>query len=163
MRDNLPYLHANLDDQRMENPAGWVSVHIGPKGFKTEATASGHNLIIDEPKNVGGTEEGPTPYEYLLTALGSCTVMTLRVYADRKGWPLESASIYLRSGKSHEKDCEDCETQKVGIGHVDRRIEMHGPLTDEQRTRLRQIADRCPVKQSMEAGLTVTDVDALTS
>jgi putative redox protein len=147
----------------MENLSGWVSVHIGPKGFKTEATASGHTLIIDEPKNVGGTELGPTPYEYLLAALGSCTVMTLRVYADRKGWPLEGASVHLRSGgRSHEADCEKCETESVGIMRIERRIELTGPLTDEQRTRILQIADRCPVKQTIERGIRVDNVPATT-
>jgi putative redox protein len=145
----------------MTHANGWVSVTVGPKGFRTESKTGNHTLVIDEPANVGGTDAGPTPYEFLLTALGSCTVMTLRVYADRKGWPLESASVHLRSGHSHEQDCEDCATKKVGIGHVDRRIELDGPLTDEQRTRLLQIADRCPVKQTLENCIHIDNVDSL--
>jgi putative redox protein len=102
---------------------------------------------------------GPTPYEYLLTAIGSCTVMTLRVYADRKGWPLEGATVQLRSGRSHKRDCEDCETKKVGIGVIERKIDLAGPITDEQRVRLLQIADRCPVKQTLEKGITIETIE----
>jgi putative redox protein len=117
-------------------------------------------MHVDEPIPLGGTDLGPTPYEYLLTALGSCTVMTLRIYADRKQWPLESATVHLRSGRSHERDCEDCEKEKVGIGLIDRKIELTGPLTEEQKTRLLEIADRCPVKQTVERGIRVTTVAA---
>jgi putative redox protein len=112
-------------------------------------------MIADEPVNVGGTDRGPTPYEFLLAALGSCTAMTLRVYADRKGWPLEAAVVHLRSKRSHEQDCEDCATKKVDIGRIERRLELEGPLTEEQRTRLTEIADRCPVKQTLERGIIV--------
>jgi putative redox protein len=140
----------------------WVTVTVGPHGFRSEASAGRHNLVIDEPVAVGGTDEGPTPYEYLLTALGSCTAMTLRVYADRKGWPLESATVQLRSGNSHEKDCEECATKKVGIAHIERRVLITGHLTDEQRTRLLEIADRCPVKQTIERGIQVDNVPLTT-
>jgi putative redox protein len=149
----------------MENPeaqkgtttdaAGWVSARIGATGFHTQVQARSHTLQVDEPVDIGGTDKGPTPYDYLLTAMGGCMVMTLRLYADRKGWPLESATVHLRSGRSHEKDCEDCVKQKVGIGVIDRRIELSGPLTEEQQTRLLEIADRCPVKQTLERGITV--------
>jgi putative redox protein len=117
-------------------------------------------LIVDEPVAEGGTDLGPTPYECLLSALGACTVMTLRLYADRKKWPLESVTVHMRSGRSHEKDCEDCETKKVGIGQIQRRLELEGTLTAEQRTRLIEIADRCPVKQTLERGIRVEAVDS---
>ena len=136
----------------------WVTATIGPKGFRTDVQAGTYAIIVDEPAAVGGTEMGPTPYEYLLTALGSCTVMTLRIYSDRKGWPLEGATVSLRSGQSHERDCEDCETKKVGIGVIERKVELTGPITDEQRVRLLQIADRCPVKQTLERGLRIETV-----
>ena len=112
-------------------------------------------MIADEPIDAGGSERGPTPYEFLLAALGSCTVMTLRIYADRKGWPLEAAVVHLRSTRSHEKDCEDCATTNVDIGRIERRLEFEGPLSDEQRSRLAEIADRCPVKQTLERGIVV--------
>lgn len=112
-------------------------------------------MIADEPVHVGGADRGPSPYEFLLAALGSCTVMTLRIYADRKKWPLESAVVHLRSMRSHEKDCEDCTTTDVDIGRIERRLELDGPLTEEQRSRLAEIADRCPVKQTLSRGIIV--------
>ena len=142
-----------------EDAAGWVTARIGRSGFRTDATARTHSLIVDEPVTVRGSDLGPTPYEFLLTALGACTAMTLRLYADRKKWPLESVTVQLRSGQSHEKDCEECPTKKVGIGTIQRRLELQGALTDEQRTRLREIADRCPVKQTLERGILVEAVD----
>lgn len=112
-------------------------------------------MEADEPVPLGGTDRGPTPYEYLLSALGSCMAMTLRMYADRKAWPLEGVEIRLRTARAHEKDCEQCETEKVGITEIERQIEFSGPLTEEQRGRLLQIADRCPVKQTLERGIRV--------
>jgi uncharacterized OsmC-like protein len=143
-----------------EDAAGWVTSRIGRTGFRTDVTARTHSLIVDEPVAEGGTDLGPTPYECLLSALGACTVMTLRLYADRKKWPLESVTVHMRSGRSHEKDCEDCETKKVGIGQIQRRLELEGTLTAEQRTRLIEIADRCPVKQTLERGIRVEAVDS---
>jgi putative redox protein len=136
----------------------WVTATIGPKGFRTDVQAGAHAIVVDEPTALGGTDMGPTPYDYMLAALGSCTVMTLRIYANRKGWPLEGATVQLRSGRSHEKDCEDCETKPVGLGVIERKIELDGPLTDEQRVRLLQIADRCPVKQTLEKGIRIETV-----
>jgi putative redox protein len=81
--------------------------------------------------------------------------ITLRMYADRKKWPLEGVVVQLRTARSHERDCEDCETKKVGVGRIERRVDLVGPLSDEQRRRLMDIADRCPVKQSLERGIQV--------
>jgi putative redox protein len=155
MTDAHPAIASNA---QLEDAGRWVTAHIGPKGFRTDVQAGSHAMVVDEPVPLGGTELGPTPYEYLLTALGSCMVMTLRVYADRKAWPLEGATVQLRSGQSHERDCEKCETEKVGIGVIQRKIDLAGPLTDEQRVRLLQIADRCPVKQTLERGIRVETV-----
>jgi len=146
-----------------EDAARWVTATIGQRGFRTDVSAGRHALVVDEPVSVGGTDAGPTPYEFLLSALAGCTLMTLRMYADRKGWPLEGAKIQLRSGRSHELDCEKCETEKVGIGHIQRRLELTGPITDEQRVRLLSIADRCPIKQTLERGIHVEDVDPVTA
>ena len=143
-----------------EDSAGWVTSRIGRTGFRTDVTARTHSLIVDEPVTVGGTDLGPTPYECLLSALGACTAMTLRLYADRKKWPLEGVTVHLRSGRSHEKDCEDCATKKVGIGQIQRRMELEGALSDEQRSRLIEIADRCPVKQTLAQGIQVVTVDS---
>jgi len=136
---------------------GWVVIRIGASGFRTELEMRSHGLIADEPVTSGGTDRGPTPYEYLLSALGSCMAMTLRIYADRKAWPLEGVVIRLRSARSHQKDCENCEKTPVGIARIERGLELLGPLTEEQRTRLLQIADRCPVKQTLEGGLQIVN------
>ena len=148
----------STQSETVDKDAGsWVSARVGASGFRVELQARGHALAADEPAGLGGTDAGPTPYELLLGALSSCTVMTLRMYASRKRWPLESAVVQLRSAHSHEVDCEHCETEPVGIGRIERRIELAGPLTDEQKTRLLQIADRCPVKQTLERGMKIVD------
>jgi putative redox protein len=134
---------------------GWVTAHTGGAGYRTEVGVRGHAFVADEPASVGGADTGPTPYDYLLGALGACTAMTLRMYANRKGWPLEAATVRLRDARSHAADCENCEKQAVGIRRIERQIELKGPLTDEQRERLVAIADRCPIKQTLERGLRV--------
>ncbi len=136
----------------------WVTATIGLSGFRTDVSARTHAIVADEPVAAGGSDIGPTPYEFLLTALATCTVMTLRMYADRKQWPLASASVGLRSSHSHEKDCEECSTKKVDIGRIERRVDLGGPITDEQRVRLMEIADRCPVKQTLARGISIVDV-----
>lgn len=136
----------------------WISAEVGPSGYRTELRARGHTFTADEPMSVGGTDAGPTPYELLLGALTGCTAMTLRMYADRKGYPLEGVVVQMRSARTHEQDCENCATQTVGINRVERRIELTGALTDEQRDRLLQIADRCPVKQTLERGFKIETV-----
>ena len=136
---------------------GWVVTRVGPSGFRAEIEARTHGLVADEPTPLGGTDRGPTPYEYLLSALGSCMAMTLRMYADRKGWPLEGVEIRLRTARAHEKDCENCETAKVGITEIEREMDLSGALTGDQRERLLQIADRCPVKQTLERGIRVVN------
>ncbi|HEX2205014.1 MAG TPA: OsmC family protein [Longimicrobium sp.] len=127
-------------------------------GYRTEVRAGGHTLVADEPASVGGTEQGPTPYDFLLGALGACTAMTARMYAGRKGWPLENVTVRLRQGHSYAQDCADCATQSVAIPMIDREIDFEGPLTDEQRERLYTIAERCPVGQTMAAGIHVRTV-----
>ena len=136
----------------------WITASVGPSGFRTEITAGPHRFVADEPVPLGGTGTGPTPYELLLGALGSCMAMTLRMYADRKRWPLRGVRIHLRTERAHEKDCESCETEEVGLPRIARRIELDGPLNDEQRERLHYIADRCPVKQTLQRGLVVETV-----
>jgi uncharacterized OsmC-like protein len=144
-------------DPTTEDGGRWVIARAGPSGFRTELEARTHGLIADEPESLGGTNRGPTPYEYLLSALGGCMAMTLRMYADRKAWPLEGVEVRLRTARSHEKDCEDCEKNEVGITNIERTIELTGTLTGEQRKRLFEIADRCPVKQTLERGIKVVD------
>jgi putative redox protein len=133
----------------------WVTARAGAAGYRTEVRVRSHALVADEPESVGGGDAGPTPYEYLLGALGGCMAMTLRMYADRKGWPLEGAEVRLRTAPSHLRDCEQCEREDVGVTRIERQVELAGPLTEEQRRRLMQIADRCPVKQTLERGLRI--------
>jgi putative redox protein len=136
----------------------WITARTGAAGYRTEVTSGAHTFVADEPAAVGGTDEGPTPYDLLLGALGACTAMTLRFYANRKSWPLESVTVRLRTARSHAADCADCEAKPVGVRRLERQIELGGPLTDEQRQRLLAIADRCPVKQTLEAGIRIERV-----
>ena len=133
----------------------WVRARVGAVGFRVEVNARSHHLVADEPRSLSGTDAGPTPYELLLAALAGCTAMTMRMYADRKGWPLHAAIVWLRQARAHAPDCENCATEKVGMGTIERRVELDGPLSDEQRVRLLEIADRCPVKQTLERGVSV--------
>ncbi len=117
--------------------------------LRTEVKANGYTLVADEPAALGGTDAGPTPYDYLLTALGSCTAMTVRMYADRKEWPLESVTVRVEHGRIHAKDCEECETNSGRIDHIELELDLEGPLDAGQRERLREIADKCPVKRTL--------------
>ena len=141
------------DGEGRVDGGAWVTSRIGGTPYRTDVSARGFGFSADEPLALGGTDAGPTPYEYLLGALGGCTAITLRMYADRKGWPLEGVDVSLRTARSHEPDCEECERSAVGITRLERRIDLHGPLDDDQRRRLMLIADRCPVKQTMERGI----------
>jgi putative redox protein len=133
----------------------WVSARIGAHGYRVDVEAGGHTFVIDEPLSVGGTNQGATPYDYLLGALSGCMAITLRMYADRKGWPLESVRIQLRTTRGHAADCENCESESVGLATIERRVELSGPLSDDQRARLLHIAGRCPVKQTLERGIRI--------
>jgi putative redox protein len=137
-----------------------VIVRGGERGFATRIIARGHELIADEPLDVGGTELGPTPYDFLLAALGSCTVMTLRIYADRRGWPLEGVTVRLWQSRVYEKDCEECDVESVGIDQVELEIDLSGPLTEEQQEGLLRVADRCPVGQTLARGVRIVQARA---
>ncbi len=132
-----------------------VVTKTGNDGYRTEIAASGHSLVADEPISLGGSNTGPNPYDYLVAGLGACTGMTLRMYADRKGWPLESVITALEHKKIHADACEDCETKGGKLDEISREIEIRGPLDDEQRKRLLEIADRCPVHRTLHAEIKV--------
>ena len=132
-----------------------VHVQTGSHGYLTEIAAGHHSLVADEPPAVGGTNLGPTPYDYLLAALGACTSMTLRMYADRKAWPLEAVGVHLNHQKVHARDCRECESEQGYIDHIERLLELAGPLDDAQKQRLLQIADRCPVHRTLHGEIVV--------
>jgi len=132
-----------------------VSATTGQDGYVTEILARGHALVADEPAAVGGSDLGPTPYDLLAAALGACTTMTLRMYAARKDWPLEEATVRLRHRKIHARDEEACEHRDARLDALEREITLEGPLDDEQRIRLMQIADRCPVHRTLSAGVVI--------
>ena len=134
---------------------GVVARNAGP-GFATTLSAGAHTLVVDEPAGVGGDDTGATPYDLLLGAVGACTAITVRMYARRKGWPLEDVIVRVRSGgRSHAADCAECVDKRVGPPTIESDLELVGPLTDEQRTRLHYIAGRCPVKQALRGGMDV--------
>lgn len=133
----------------------WIVADIGPRGYRVQHQARQHTFFSDEPEALGGTDTGPTPYEHLLAALGGCVAITLRMYADRKGWPLEGVRVRLRPAPPHVPDCEACETTDVGPTRIERELHLLGDLSEEQRARLTLIADRCPVKQVLARGVQV--------
>lgn len=124
--------------------------------FLTEIKAGKHHLVADEPKSVGGTDLGPSPYDYLSTALAACTTMTLQMYAQRKGWDLQEAKVHLNHNKDYIQDCEDCEKSSSKIDHFERELELIGDLSQEQKSRLLEIADKCPVHRTLHSEVKVS-------
>jgi putative redox protein len=108
-----------------------------------------HRLIADEPLDGGGADAGPNPYELLLSALGACTAITVRLYAQRKGWPLERVEVALHHERIHAEDCANCETQDGYLDQITKDLTFFGPLDAEQRLRLAEIAERCPVQRTL--------------
>ncbi|MDX1495888.1 MAG: OsmC family protein, partial [Longimicrobiales bacterium] len=128
----------------------------GSGTFHTDIAIRDHYLVADEPESVGGEDAGPTPYDLLVAGLGACTSMTLQMYAGRKEWPLEEARVRLKHRKVHAQDCQDCEEDgDRRLDVVEREVELIGELDDEQRARLMEIADRCPVHRTLNAGVRV--------
>ena len=132
-----------------------VVVYGSTSGFAQEITVGSHRLQADEPIAVGGTDTGPGPYDLLLAALGSCTSMTLSLYARRKQWPLEAVQVRLRHSRVHAVDCENCETEIGMIDQIDLDIELVGPLIENQRARLLDIAAKCPVHRTLTAEIAI--------
>ena len=129
---------------------GHVKVDERNKHFARDVQTDNHVWIADEPVSAGGHDLGPDPYEHLLAALGACTSMTLRMYANRKNLALDDIEVQLNHQRSHAEDCEDCESKSKFVDVIERNITLKGDLTDAQRKRLMEIADRCPVHLTME-------------
>jgi uncharacterized OsmC-like protein len=138
-----------------ENPAADVIVTGSAAGFAQQIVAGSHRFLADEPEAVGGTETGPSPYDLLLGALGSCTSMTVAMYARRKGWPLQQVTVRLRHFKIYASDCAECETKEGKIDRIERDIQFDGALTTEQHSRLLEIANRCPVHRTLTSEIDI--------
>lgn len=134
---------------------GVVTVRGGPDRLVQEITAGAHHLTSDEPASAGGTDIGATPYDLLLAALGSCTSMTVGMYARRKQWPLQGVTVRLRHSRVHAQDCADCEGQEARLTVIERDIELEGPLDQDQRARLLEIAGRCPVHLTLTSRIDI--------
>lgn len=153
------YLPAVADDVA-SSAVGVVVAETGAGGLVHQVVAGRHRLLMDEPTSVGGLDAGPNPYELLAAALGGCTSMTMRMYAERKKIPLERAEVEVRHGKTHREDCEASLTSTTPtIDRWERRIHLTGDLTADQRAALRRIADRCPVHLTLErASVVITEL-----
>ena len=127
-------------------------VRGGAIGFVQEIVVGPHRLVADEPITVGGTDTGPNPYDILLASLGSCTSMTVALYARRKQWPLESVTVRLRHAKIHAADCSECETREGMVDRIEVSLELAGSLTEAQKARLLEMAGRCPVSPNADLG-----------
>ena len=147
--------YLDLEDDPGLSTDRQVVTRTGDDGFTTEVKTGNHSFLADEPSSVGGKDLGPTPYDLLIAALGACTSMTLRMYADRKGWPLEEVRVHLDHNKIHEQDCENCENENAKIDQIDREIELFGNLDDEQKQKLLEIADKCPVHRTLHGEIRV--------
>ena len=120
-----------------------------------EIATARHRLHADEPEEHGGTDRGPTPYELLVAALGACKAITVRMYADRKGWPLLRTILQLGHERIHAEDCEDCETKEGKIDEIRAVLQFVGPLSEGQRARLLEIADKCPVHKTLSGEIKI--------
>jgi uncharacterized OsmC-like protein/alpha/beta superfamily hydrolase len=137
-------------------PEGVVRVEEEGSGKYAQTICAGrHRLRADEPESYGGTDTGPSPYQLLLASLGACTSMTLRMYAEQKGWPLERVAVELKHEKIHAADCETCETKEGKVDRIERVIELVGPLDEAKRQRLLEIANKCPVHRTLHSEVTI--------
>ena len=149
------YLPAAEVDEPLSASDGAVVARTLSSGFRTDIRSGRHALVADEPRSVGGSDLGPSPYDFLAAALAACTSMTLQMYARHKKLPLESATVSVVHDKVHAEDCEDCESGAGKIDEFRRSIALVGELTDEQRARMLEIADRCPVHRTLHGEIKV--------
>jgi putative redox protein len=132
-----------------------VIVRGAASGFAQVVVAGSHRLTADEPLESGGTDTGPTPYDLLLAALGSCTSMTVAMYARRKNWPLKEVTVRLRHSRIYADDCANCETKEGMLDHIELDVQLTGALTEEQRGKLLEISHRCPVHKTLTSEIDI--------
>ena len=132
-----------------------VVVRGSARSFRQEVVVGKHSLVADEPVSAGGGDAGPNPYDYLLTALGVCTSMTVGLYARRKQFPLENITVSLRHSRIYANDCEECETKEGMLDRIDVEIELTGPLSTEQHDKLMEIAAKCPVHRTLTSEINI--------
>ncbi|MDP8916782.1 MAG: alpha/beta fold hydrolase [Pseudomonadota bacterium] len=143
------------DAEQILAPLDEHTVAVAETGFGTfqqVAATELHRFHVDEPRSVGGLETGPTPYDLVLAGLGACTSMTVRLYAERKGWPLERTEVQLRHDRNHAQDAADCEQSDTRMETITRTLSFHGPLDNIQRAKLTEIAEKCPVHRTLSQG-----------
>jgi uncharacterized OsmC-like protein/alpha/beta superfamily hydrolase len=150
------YLHQEPAVAEPLAGSGTVVVTGAGEGlFPQLISAHGHRLRADEPVEVGGTDSGPGPYDFLLAGLGACTAMTVRMYAERKKWPLENAHVTLRHSRVHATDCAECDSKTGMLDQIERAIRLDGPLDADQKARLMEIADKCPVHRTLTSEIRI--------
>jgi putative redox protein len=132
-----------------------VTAQIGKSPYVTDIMAAGHSLVADEPPSMGGADLGPAPFDLLMASLGACKAITLRMYSDRKQWPLEGVTVQLNHKKIDAADCETCITKEGKLDQFECEIDVAGELDDQQKKRLLQIADRCPVHRTLHSEIVV--------
>src|SRR5215468_10089425 len=132
-----------------------IVVRGGADSFKHEIIAGKHHLVADEPVSAGGGDAGPDPYDYLLTALGVCTSMTIGFYARRNRMPLENITVSLSHSRIYAADCQECETKEGLLDRIDVEVELTGSLTPEQHAKLMQVAAKCPVHRTLTSEINI--------
>ncbi|MEO6143098.1 MAG: OsmC family protein, partial [Dermatophilaceae bacterium] len=137
---------------------GVVVAETGQGRYIHTVRAGAHTWTVDEPESAGGQDAGPTPYDLLLAGLGACTSMTMRMYADRKGWNMGPTSVQLRHSRIHARDCDTCESTEGRLDHIDRVITLDDSLSAEQRVSLLAIADKCPVHRTLTSEVSISTV-----
>jgi len=148
MKESKMAKHSSIPDPN-------VLVRGSGAAFSQEIVAGRHHLTADEPVAAGGKDTGPTPYDLLLAALGACTSMTVGMYARRKNWPLEGIIVRLRHSKIHAEDCEECETKETILDRIESELELAGPLNSEQRSKLLEMAEKCPVHRTLKSEINI--------
>ncbi len=155
----MPVERSDVGDADDTAPATVIVRETRHGLFQQEITAGAHRLIADEPVNVGGLNSGPGPYDLLLAALGACTAMTLRLYADRKKLPLTRTIVRLRHNRIYATDCAECETKEGMIDRIERVITLEGGLDARQRAQLIDIANKCPVHRTLTSEVDIRTVE----